>query len=94
MTDGQEGSRRGLAFGWIVVIILIILTPVLHAFIISSSHSGAAAGQALRVGSAAIGVRAVAGIWLRDYSRRWIAYAVLYPFLIVVTGILSAIFYR
>jgi hypothetical protein len=88
-----EGSKRRLPLGWIAVVVLVAFTPVLHAFIISASHRGVAAGHALTIGSAAIGVRAIAGICLRDQSRRWIAYALLYPFLIVVTGILSAVFY-
>jgi len=90
----QECSKRGFSFGWIVVLVLAALTPVLHAFIISTSERGDAASHALRIGSAAIGVRGIAGLCLRDKSRRWITYVLLYPLLIVVIGLLSVIINR
>jgi hypothetical protein len=89
-----EPLQRSLRVGWLVVLALVLVTPLLHAFILTNSPTGATAGHALRIGSAAIGIRAVVGLCQRRASRAWVAYAVLYPALILITGGLAVILAR
>lgn len=94
MSHLQRQSERPFPTGWLVVLGLVLLTPLLHAFIITNTARGAAAGRALVIGSAAIGLRAVFGIWQRRASRAWVAYALLYPGLILLTAAFAVIFSR
>ena len=51
----HDAPSRRFPTGWIIVLALALLTPILHAFIISTSHTGVAAGRALGISSAAPG---------------------------------------
>ena len=90
----QQPVERAFPTGWLLLLALVLATPLFHAFLLTNSPGGRSAARALLVGSAAIGVRAIVGIYQRRRSRVWVAYCCLYPGLILITAVLALLFGR
>jgi hypothetical protein len=71
---------------------LVLLTPVILAFITTNSYRGEAARHSLIIADGVIGLRAIVGIIRRKHSRAWLLYAGLYPILIIVAAVLAWVF--
>ena len=88
-----DKSTRTRAYGWWIVLALIILSPIIQIpFVMCACAFGSAKASALAYADLAIGIRTVIALLKRDRSNNWILYLILYFALIYITPLIAHLY--